>query len=137
MAIEREILKDITEYEAHLIGPLTIRQTVCVVAGSAIAVPVYWGLSKFFVDDISVILAVLTGLPFWAAGFWKPYGVPLEKFAFYLLQLYFLCPTNRKYKTDNLYKKLEEPKFVPKKISRKEKKALKQEMEQWGYQSYI
>lgn len=136
MAVEREVLKDITEYEAQIIGPFSIRQAACTAIAAAIAIPVYLGLSRIFIKDVCVITAAFLAIPFLAAGWWHPYGIPFEKFVYKLLQLYILCPINRKYKTENVYKELEELPYVPPKMTHKAKKRLKKELAAEGIVAY-
>ena len=136
MAVEREVLKDITEYEAQIIGPLSIRQATGTGIAALVAIPTYLGLSNFFITDVCVITAAILAMPFLAIGWWHPYGVPFEKFIYKLLQLYILCPINRKYKTENLYKELEDDPYIPPKLSYSAKKKLKKKLEAQGYVAY-
>lgn len=98
MAIEREILQDITKYKARLIGPLTARQTVCVVITGAICIPAYMIMKNYFVMDfIFPVLLGLAALPM-ACGFVAPYDMPLEKFLYYFVQTSIISPPIRRYK---------------------------------------
>ena len=56
------IQKDIGEYEQKLFGDMSIRTCVCLAGGFATA----------------VLVALASWL--WLAGFWKPHGMPFERF---------------------------------------------------------
>ena len=76
------IQKDITEYKPKIIGQLTLRSLVCCV--TAIGVSVAVGAYFFFVlglgYDFAMYGIIFLSIPIWAAGFWHPYGMNLEKF---------------------------------------------------------
>lgn len=76
------IQKDITEYKPKIVGQLTLRSLVCCV--SAIGVSVAVGAYFYFVLGLGYEFAmygiIFLSIPIWAAGFWHPYGMNLEKF---------------------------------------------------------
>lgn len=104
--IEREIPKDIKGYEPKFIGPLTFRQTVCMGLAAAVSVPTGLLLGQIFINEIAITVAGALAIPFVACGFKKVYGIPLEKFAMMYLRTQILVPKNRKYQTNNYYRKL-------------------------------
>lgn len=109
--IEMEIPKDIRKYEAKLIGPLTTRQTVCFVGAAALALSVFF-LLDFIPQDVRYFLIILVAAPFLLCGWYKPYGMPFEKFVQTAFITSVLAPANRKYASKNIYeseiKKVEE-----------------------------
>lgn len=98
--IERNIPKDITKYEAKLIGPFTTRQVVCYIPGIIIAIGVNLVLYKV-IGDLSLLVSIILATPFFLCGSWKPYGIPLEKFAKKIIVGALIAPSKRKYKTDD------------------------------------
>lgn len=80
MAIELPIPKDIRKYETKLIGPLTTRQTICIVPACALGALAYITLSKIAPRDLAMFACMLVIVPFIVFGWFKPYGIPLEKF---------------------------------------------------------
>ena len=75
--------KDIGEYTEKVVGKLSFRTLVCVSCGfasaSLSACIVYFG---FGIEVGSATLPVMAAaLPFWLAGFWRPFGMKLEEFA--------------------------------------------------------
>lgn len=75
--------KDIAEYQPKLIGKMTSR-TLLAVAG-ALGCSVLTGLYIYFVLGLDVgdcmVLIYAVSLAFWCCGFWKPGGMPFEKYA--------------------------------------------------------
>lgn len=101
MAIEIEIPKDITKYESKLIGPFTTRQTLCLVPAVALAVLVFVGLKSYVSQTLLIGLLMVCVAPFLLFGWYKPYGLPLEKFLKTAFISNVLAPKARKYKTEN------------------------------------
>lgn len=82
MSLQIPIQKDIGEYEEKIVGKLSFRTLICVAGGfgSAIAVAALC----YFVFGIEVADAAFpvmcASMPFWLAGFWRPFGMKAEKF---------------------------------------------------------
>lgn len=125
MAIEREIPKDISKYEAKLIGPFTTRQVVCGVPGIGLALGSYFLLRPYISEDMCFFIALLVSLPLLLCAVAKPYGIPFEKYISIIFVSQVLAPKYRKYVTENTYKELEEIKTNNKKKKKKEKKKNK------------
>lgn len=82
MSLQIPIQKDIGEYQEKIVGKMSFRTLVCVAGGfgSAIAAAciVYFA---FGVPVANATLPVMAAaLPFWLAGFWRPFGMKLEDF---------------------------------------------------------
>ena len=99
--IEIEMPGDITEYEAKVIGSLTARQTICFGLGGILGFISYQLLKNTGIDVTAIIL-VTAAVPS-LCGIYKLYDIPLEKFILMIILTYWLPPTNRKYKTNNMY----------------------------------
>lgn len=82
MSLQIPIQKDIGEYQEKIVGKMSLRTLVCVTGGFACAIAV--ACIIYFVFHIEVGSATLpvmaAALPFWLAGFWRPYGMKLEEF---------------------------------------------------------
>ena len=81
MAIEMEIPKDISKYEAKIIGPFTLRQAVCTVPAVGIAVLAFTTLIKYIPKDVCIFMTIILVAPLLLCGYIKVYGMPFEKFA--------------------------------------------------------
>ena len=83
MSLQIPIQKDIGEYEEKIVGKLSFRTLVCVAGGFGSAILVA-ALSHFWIG-IEVADAAFpvmcASIPFWLAGFWRPFGMRAEKFA--------------------------------------------------------
>lgn len=104
MSIEKEIPKDISKYESKLISAFTTRQVVCGVPGILLGVGTYFLLRNFIEGDLVFILAFIVALPLLLCGWYKPYGIPFEKYISIVFVSQVLAPKNRKYVTENTYK---------------------------------
>ena len=91
--IEREILKDTGQYEPKLILGMTTRQCVSLIIGAVIAVPAGIIMNKYLFSTYSIPLAGLLAVPFFLCGWYKPYGIPMEKFI-WMVQKHYALPAN-------------------------------------------
>ena len=102
MSLEIKIPKEITKYEAKLIGPLTGRQTGCSVLGAIAAIA-----TKFLVEqvypDFAVTACGIAAVPFILIGFIKVYEMPFEQFAIGYIKTHIISPQKRKAKIKNQF----------------------------------
>lgn len=74
--------KDIGEYTEKVVGKLSARTLACTAGGLGAAVGAaavtYFGLGIPVADATLPVMAC--SMPFWLAGFWRPKGLPAEKF---------------------------------------------------------
>ena len=101
--IELEVPKDIRRYEAKLFGPFTTRQLICFVIASVIAFGVYMLISSVIPTDVCFFLIIIIDAPVLLCGWFKPYGMPFEKFIKTAFATTVLSPSARKYVTENKY----------------------------------
>ena len=82
MALRIPVQKDIGEYEEKIVGKMSLRTLACVSLGFGSAVGaaafVHLGLRADVADAAFPIM--LCSMPFWLAGFWRPFGMKLEEF---------------------------------------------------------
>jgi hypothetical protein len=102
MSLEIKIPKEITKYEAKLIGPLTGRQTAFCVLGGVAVIGVNAIVSKIN-PDWTTMACVFAAAPFGALGFFKIYEMPFEKFAIGYIKTNLLTPQKRKTKIKNQF----------------------------------
>ena len=83
MSLQIPIQKDIGEYEEKIVGKLSPPPPVCVAGGFGSAILVA-AICHFWIG-IEVADAAFpvmcASIPFWLAGFWRPFGMRAEKFA--------------------------------------------------------
>lgn len=102
MAIERNIPENIKDFEPALIGPFTKRQILCLAGAVGLGLAIVFLTSSFLSLDIRMFLVVLVASPLILVGWYKPYGLPFEKFAKVVLNSMILAPKHRKYKSERL-----------------------------------
>ena len=122
MSIEREIQKDISKYEAKLIGPFTTRQVIFGIPGIVIGVGSYFLLKPYLGEDIVMFVAMVLALPLLLCGWAKPYGIPFEKYVAIVFVSQVLAPKHRKYVTENPCPELQEQNSLNQKKKEKKKK---------------
>ena len=85
------VQRDITSYKPKIVGQLTLRSLVC--SSAAIGVSVLVGAYFYFVlglgYEFAMYAIIILSIPIWAAGFWSPYGMKLEKFIPLAFKHYF------------------------------------------------
>ena len=74
--------KDIGEYTEKVVGKLSVRTLACTAGGLgasvAVAAVAYLGLG--IPVDAVTLPVMAASMPFWLMGFWRPKGLPAEKF---------------------------------------------------------
>ena len=118
--IELEVPKDIRKYDAKLFGPFTTRQFICFVIICVVAAGLYFLLRDIVPEgweDAMYILIIAVNVPLILVGWWKPFGMPFEKFAMTAFNTTFVYPNTRTYMTNNIYSdKIEDDKKRKKNI---------------------
>ena len=80
--------KDIGEYREKVVGKLSARTLACTAGGLASSVAAAaianFGFGVPVADATLPVMAA--SMPFWLMGFWRPKGLPAEKFAPLLLE---------------------------------------------------
>lgn len=87
--------KDLGEYQPKIIGKMTARTLVCITC--ALGFSVLTGCYLYFVLGLSVsdnmLIIYAVSLPFWLCGFFRPAGMPFERY--FPLWLSFKLSDNR------------------------------------------
>lgn len=120
--IEREVLKDIDTYKPKFIGPLTLRNFVCIAIAAAIAIPVFLILNIWFITPFCVLISSMCAAPALLCGFYQPYNEPLEKFFISFITQIAIAPKNRKYEIRSVDDEFKNEDLNPKILTKKERK---------------
>lgn len=82
MSLQIPIQKDIGEYEEKIVGKLSFRTLLCVAGGfgSAIAAAAFCRFALGIEVADAAFPVMCASIPFWLAGFWRPFGMRAEKF---------------------------------------------------------
>ena len=110
--------KDLSTVKTKVMFNLTKRQLICFGSGAAVAVPLFFLCKTFMSTTVAAILMILTLLPFMLMAMYEKNGQPLEKIVRNIVQVCFLRPKQRPYKTNNFYTVLERQENLDKEVYR-------------------
>ena len=99
--------KDLTKVKTKVAFNLTKRQLVCFGGGAVLGVPLFFLLKGPLGSSAAAMSMILVILPFFMLGIYEKNGQPLEKVVRNILNVCFLRPKQRPYKTNNFYAALE------------------------------
>ena len=74
--------KDIGEYTEKVVGKLSARTHACTAGGlaSAVAAAAVANHARGIPVDATTLPVMAASMPFWLLGFWRPKGLPPERF---------------------------------------------------------
>ena len=110
--------KDLSTVKTKVMFNLTKRQLICFGSGAAVAVPLFFLCKTFMSTTVAAILMILTLLPFMLMAMYEKNGQPLEKIVRNIVQVCFLRPKQRPYRTNNFYAVLERQEKLDKEVYR-------------------
>lgn len=99
--------KDLTKVKTKVAFNLTKRQLICFGGGALLGVPLFFLLKGPLGSSAAAMCMILVMLPFFMLGIYEKNGQPLEKVVRNILNVCFLRPKQRPYKTNNFYAALE------------------------------
>lgn len=126
--VETKVPKDIRTYKTKLVGPLSLRETICVL----IVCVIDWIAYSFFFKpldlsaDMLIYAIMFLDLPILAFGGIRPMGMPLEKYIMMIFVTQFMSPKHRKVVTKIV--KINDQVNISDKEKRKQKKIFKNEI---------
>lgn len=95
--------KDMNAVKTKVAFNLTKRQIVCFGAGLLVGLPVFFLIKGHVSSSTATLLMVLVMLPFFMFAMYEKNGQPLEKIIRNIVQVSFIRPKERPYKTNNFY----------------------------------
>lgn len=102
---------------------LTKRQLVCFGSAGAVGIPFYIFTKGVIGTQASALIMVALMLPFFFFAMYEKDGFPAEKILYFMLRQKILTPGIRPYKSENLYRQLEEKERMKKEVRYLEEKA--------------
>ena len=99
--------KDLSAVKTKVLFNLTKRQLICFGSGAAVALPLFFLCKSIMNTSAASIIMILVLLPFMLLAMYEKNGQPLEKVVRNIVQVCFLRPKQRPYKTNNFYAILE------------------------------
>ena len=98
--------KDLSKVKTKVVFNLTKRQLIFFSLGAMVAIPIYLGIRKAIGNDFALMVLIVVAMPFFLLGIFEKDGIPLEKYAIYIIKQKFINPKIRIYKTENFYEYL-------------------------------
>lgn len=123
MAISVPVPKDLSGIKTKVALNLTKRQIICF-SGAAIAgIPLYFLAKDVIGTQGAAFIMVGVMLPFFFLAMYTKDGFPAEKILYFMIRQKFMTQGIRPYKSENLYKQLEEREKIRKEVRYLEEKA--------------
>lgn len=110
--------KDLNAVKTKVMFNLTKRQLICFGSGAAVAVPLFFLCKSVMNTSAASIIMIIVLLPFMLLAMYEKNGQPLEKIVRNIVQVCFLRPKRRPYKTNNFYAVLERQENLDKEVYR-------------------
>ncbi|MEY8518817.1 PrgI family protein [Lachnospiraceae bacterium 29-84] len=129
MAISVAVPKNLSGIKTKVAMNLTKRQLICFGGAAAVGIPFYLVTKGVLGTQASALIMVALMLPFFFLAMYEKDGFPAEKILYFMVRQKLLTPGIRPYKSENLYKQLEEREKLKKEVRYLEEKAA-------GQQSY-
>lgn len=123
MAISVPVPKNLSAIKTKVALNLTKRQIVCFSGAALAGVPLYFLTKGVLGTQGAAPVMVGAMLPFFFVAMYEKDGFPAEKVAYFMLRQKILTPGIRPYKSENLYRKLEEREKIRKEVRCLEQKA--------------
>ena len=123
MAISVAVPKNLSGIKTKVAMNLTKRQLICFGGAGAVGVPFYLFTKGVIGTQASALIMVAIMLPFFFLAMYEKDGFPAEKLLYFMIRQKFLTPGIRPYRSENLYRKLEEKEEMEKEVRYLEEKA--------------
>lgn len=123
MAISVAVPKDLSGIKTKVAMNLTKRQLICFGSAAAVGIPFYLVTKGVLGTQASALIMVALMLPFFFLAMYEKDGFPAEKILYFMVRQKFLTLGIRPYKSENLYKTLEEREQLEKEVRSLEQKA--------------
>ena len=125
MAISVPVPKDLSGIKTKVALNLTRRQIICFSGAALVGIPLYFLTKGVLGTQGATLIMVGAMLPFNFLAMYEKDGFPAEKILYFMLRQKVLTPGIRPYKSENLYKQLEEREKIRKEVCFLEQKAFK------------
>ena len=123
MAISVSVPKNLSGIKNKVAFNLTKRQIICFGAAAVTGIPLYFLTKGAIGTQAAALIMVGVMLPFFFLGTYEKDGFPAEKVLYFMLRQKILTPGIRPYKSENLYRKLEEKEKMKREVRYLEAKA--------------
>ena len=108
--------KDLNAVKTKVMFNLTKRQILCFGGGALIGVPLFFLLKGHIGSSAAALCMMLVMLPFFLLAMYEKNGQPSEKLIRNIVQVCFLRPKQRPYRTNNFYDLLNRQDILDKEV---------------------
>ena len=108
--------KDLSKIKTKVLFNLTQRQLICFSAGALIGIPLFFLLRNRIGVSSAALVMMLAMVPAFLLAMYEKNGQPLEKVLRNILNVLFLRPKQRPYRTNNFYAVLERQDSLDKEV---------------------
>lgn len=130
VAISVPVPKNLSGIKTKVALNLTKRQLICFGGAALTGVPLYFFTKGVIGTQAAALIMVGVMLPFFFLAMYERDGFPAEKIVYFMIRQKFLTPGIRPYRSENLYKRLEELENIRKEVRCLEEKAGIREKEE-------
>ena len=108
--------RDLTKVKSKVMFNLTKRQLICFGVAALVGVPSFFLLKEVTKVNTAVMGMMVIMMPFFFLAMYEKNGQPLEVILEHMIQVMFLRPKIRPYRTDNYYSALERERQAEKEV---------------------
>ncbi len=123
MAIGVKVPKNSSNIRTKVALNLTKRQLICFGVAAFVGVPLYIATKGVLGTDLSAMLMMAVMVPLFLLAMYEKDGKPAEKVIGMIIRQKYILPGIRRYRSENLFKKMEEREKIRKEVMRLEAKA--------------
>ena len=109
--------KDLTKIKSKVLFNLTKRQLICFSCGALLGVPLFFLCKTRLGASTAALVMMLAMVPAFLLAMYEKNGQPLEKVLRNIINVLFLRPKRRPYRTNNFYAVLERQRDLEKEVS--------------------
>jgi hypothetical protein len=95
--------KDLSNVKTKVVFNLTKRQLICFSIALLVGLPLFFLFKNRTGTSVATLIMIFSMMPFFMLAMYEKHGQPLEVIAKHYLELRFLNPKQRPYKTNNFY----------------------------------
>ena len=110
--------KDLNAVKTKVLFNLTKRQLICFGAGLVFSFPLFFLCKRFMNSSAATLIMIVALLPFMLLAMYEKDGQPLEVVIRHIVEVCFIRPKERPYRTDNFYTILERQDNLDKEVYR-------------------
>ncbi len=123
MAISVTVPKDLSKIKTKVAFNLTKRQLICFGCAGVVGFAFYLFTKDLIGTQAASLLMVAVVMPFFLLATYERDGFPAEKILYFMIRQRFLLPGIRPYRSENLYRQMEEKERLRKEMHYLEEKA--------------